>query len=388
MMLRLLAVAFLFATLTAASMACQSQDETSAPRERPQPRTPTATPIPTPAPGEADFEVSASRASMQLPDSITFRMHGKGDRPVELVDVEFGSDLVFSCASSEYQSARTEAGGTEEVSVTQEWDMRRTGSIPPGATVWWRWRVVDDLGQEFLSPKQELVYGDDRFDWREHSLNNITFYWYAGGSRFGRRLADSVQDGLANLQLGRDLTAPVKAFVYESSDDLRGAVLFPQSWTGGLAFTSHNILLITVDPAEYDTYISGLIHELAHLLVTELTFNCFGHLPTWLEEGLATYAEGDLADYQRRALDEAKAANDLISLRSLNSSFPADHSGANLSYAQSWSLVDYLIAEYGWSRMQRLLDVFAEGTTYEKAIGKAYEMDLDDLERAWLESLD
>ncbi len=387
-MIRLLAVAFLVATLTTASIACQSADETIATAPTLQPQPPTATPLPIVAPREADFDVSVSEASMQLPDSITFHLQGKGDRPVDLVDVEFGSELVFSCASAEYQSARTKVGGKEDVSVTQEWDMRRTGSIPPGATVWWRWRVVDDLGQEFFSPRKEVVYNDDRFDWREHSLDNITFYWYAGGSRSGQRLADSVLDGLANLQLGRQLTAPVRAFVYESPEDLRGAVLFSQSWTGGLAFTSHNILLITVDPAEYDTYISGLIHELAHLLVSELTFNCFGDLPTWLEEGLAMYAEGDLADYQRRILDDAISENDLISLQSLNSSFPADHSGAHLSYVQSWSIVDYLIAEYRWPKMQRLLDVFAEGSTYEQAIERVYGMDLDDLETAWLESLD
>ena len=391
-MIRLLAIFILSTALTMASIACLSSDETRVPRPTRHPRTPTVfistdTPVPTVVPKEAEFEISRSRASMQLPDSIIFRLEGEGDRPIELVDVEFGTDAIFSCASSEYQSARTKTGGTKEVSVTKEWDMRRTGSIPPGATVWWRWRVVDDLGQEFLSPKEEVTYNDDRFDWHVHSSDNITFHWYAGGSGFGRRLAESVSDGLANLQLGRDLTAPTQAFVYESSEDLRGAVLFSQAWTGGLAFTSHSILLIAVDPGEYETYVSGLIHELAHLLVNDLTFNCFGDLPTWLEEGLATYAEGELTDYQRATLEEAISDDDLISLRSLNSSFPVDHSGAYLSYAQSWSLVDYLIEEYGWSRMQRLLGVFSEGAAYERAIERVYRMDLDDLQTAWFQSL-
>ena len=392
-MIRLLTLAVLAATLITAAIACQSSEDTPVPRPTRQPRTPTAlpstaTPIPTFAPREADFEISVSEASMKLPDSIVFHLQGKGERPVELIDLEFGSDVIFSCATSAYQSARTKVGGQESVSVTKEWDMRRTGSIPPGATVWWRWRVVDDLGQEYRSPRQDVVYDDDRFDWRMYTMDNITFYWYAGGSGFGRRIADSVRDGLANLQLGRNLTAPVKAFVYESGDDLRGAVLFSQSWTGGLAFTSNNILLIAVDPAEYDTYIPGVIHELAHLLVRELTFNCFGDLPNWLEEGLATYAEGDLASYQLTALEEAIANDELISLRSLNSSFPADHSGAHLSYAQSWSLVNYLITERGWTKMQELLTVFAGGETYEQAIEMVYGMDLDDLQTAWLHSLE
>ena len=391
-MVRLLAIVILSSVLTVAYIACSAPDETQAPGPTVQPRTQevpasTSVPIPTVVPKQPDFEISLSRASVQLPDSIVFRLEGEGDRPVEYVDVEFGTDPIFSCASSEYQSARTKTGGTKEVSVTKEWEMRRTGSIPPGATVWWRWRVVDDLGQEFLSPKKEVIYNDDRFDWHMHSSDNITFNWYAGGSDFGRRLAESVSDGLANLRLGRDLTAPAQAFVYESSEDLRGAVLFPQSWTGGLAFISHNILLIAVEPQEYETYIPGLIHELAHLLVNDLTFNCFGDLPTWLEEGLATYAEGDLTDYQRTALEEAISNDGLISLRSLNSSFPVDHSGAYLSYAQSWSLVNYLIEEYGWPKMRQLLDVFSDGATYEQAVERVYRMGLDELQAAWFQSL-
>ena len=392
-MSRPLTFVILAAALAVAVAACTSSAETATPSPRSArisstAPAATASPVAIPTPGQTDFDISVSNVTLHLPDSISFHLQGRGERPIQLVDLEFGSDATFSCASSSYRSARTTLEGDKDVSVTQEWDMRRTGSVPPGAVVWWRWRVVDDIGQEFFSPRQEVIYNDERFDWRMHTSDNITFYWYAGGNSFGRRLADSVRDGLANLQLGRELTAPVKAFVYESADDLRGAVLFPQSWTGGLAFTSHNILLIAVDPGEFDTDISGMIHELAHLLVSELTFNCFGDLPTWLEEGLAMYAEGELIDYQRISLEAAIASDDLISLRSLNSSFPADHSGAHLSYAQSWSLVDYLITAYGWPKMQSLLDMFAEGATYEQAIKRVYRMDLDGLQAAWFQSLE
>ena len=361
---------------------------TPTPAQTPTP-IPASTPAPAPtiAPAQADFEFSVSDATLQLPDSISFHLEGRGQRPIEIIDVEFGTDIVFSCASSSYRSARTDFEGGQDVTVTWEWDMRRTGSIPPGTVVWWRWRLVDDLGQEFRTPRQEAVYSDDRFNWQTYTSDNITFYWYAGGGDFGPRLADSVRDGLDKLQLGKELVAPVKAFVYETSEDVRGAVLFAQAWTGGLAFGSHNILLITVDPAEFDIDLPGVIHELAHLLVGEVTFNCFGDLPTWLDEGLAVYAEGSLSDFLRSTLEEAIANDDLISLRSLNSSFPADDSGATLSYSLSWSLVDYLITTHGWPKMQDLLGVFAEGATYEGAIEQVYGMDLDSLEAAWLRSL-
>ena len=122
---------------------------------------------------------------------------------------------------------------------------------------------------------------------------------------------------------------PIKAFIYESSADVRGAILFAQAWTGGLAFGSHNVLLITVDPEEFDQDLGGVVHELAHLLLAEVTFNCFGRLPTWLNEGLAVYSEGDLPEFQRLALDAAVANDELIGLRSLNGAFPAADTGAD-----------------------------------------------------------
>ena len=324
---------------------------------------------------------------MQFPDSISFHLEIHAQRPIETVDVEFGTNHVFSCASTSYWTARTDHQPGEEVSVTWEWDMRRRGSMPPGAAIWWRWRVTDDQGQEFLTPRQETAFADARFDWQSHSDGNVTFHWYAGGDDFGRRIADGVRTGLETLELGKELVEPITVFVYQSSEDVRGAVLFAQTWTGGLAFVQHNIILITVDPAELDRDLPGVVHELAHLLVGEVTFNCFGGLPTWLSEGLAVYAEGGLPEFQRIALEEAIANDDLISLRSLNSSFPAGHSGAILSYALSYSLVEYLLATHGWPKMQELLSVFSQGSTDEKAIQQVYGLDYDELEAAWRESL-
>ncbi len=67
--------------------------------------------------------------------------------------------------------------------------------------------------------------------------------------------------------------------------------------------------------------------------------------------------------------------DELISVRSLSSSFPADHSGAILSYAQSFSLVEYLIDAHGWEKMVDFLVIFKEGSTPDKALQEVYGLD-------------
>ena len=392
-MIRGIAAAIAVAVVTVALSSCDS--------DTPGPIA-TLAPVPTPVadsasrtqastvaatPTQADFQVSVNEVTLQLPDSVSFHLEGRGQRPIQVIDIEFATEEVFTCASTSYWSARTDLEAGQGVSVTWEWDMRRRGSIPSGALIWWRWRVVDDLGQEFRTPRQETVFTDHRFNWQSHTAENVTYHWYAGGDDFGSRIANGVRDGLDALDLGREMATPVDVSVYETSRDVRGAVLFAQSWTGGLAFTNHNIILITVDPDDLERDLPGVVHELAHLLVREVTVNCFGDLPTWLNEGLAVYAERGLTGYQQRALDRALANNDFISLRSLSSSFPTSDTGATLSYTLSYSLVDYLIDTYGWHKMRELLAVFAGGAADESAIEAVYGLDYDGLEADWRQSL-
>ena len=73
----------------------------------------------------------------------------------------------------------------------------------PGHSSGGRWRVEDELGQEFRTSREETVFTDDRFEWQSHTDGHITYYWYAGGDDFGQRLADGARDGLETLQLGQ-----------------------------------------------------------------------------------------------------------------------------------------------------------------------------------------
>ena len=263
----------------------------------------------------------------------------------------------------------------------------KTGSIPPGATVWWEWRITDEAGRKGLTPRKEILYEDQRFDWRTFTSRNITIDWYDGGPEFRNQVASKVDASLSRLQLGFPTEKPIKAFIYSNSTDVQGAILFAQAWTGGLAFTEYNIVLIAISPDDLESGVAGLTHELAHLLVKEVTFNCLGRLPTWLNEGLAVYSEGSMQPFQRRALDQAIGNNALISIRSLSGSFPAGHTGAALSYAESFSLVEYLIDVHGWEKMRELLAIFSVGSTPDKALQEVYGFDRDGLEELWKQDI-
>jgi hypothetical protein len=235
-----------------------------------------------------------------------------------------------------------------------------------------------------------MHFGDERYLWQSLTGTvpqggELTLFWYEGGDSFARELMDTCKEGLARLtqDIGTYPERPIKIYIYASTSDLQGAMIFPQEWTGGVAFTAFSTIAIGIPPSELDWGKLALIHELTHLVVHQATFSPYGQLPLWLDEGLAMHNEGELDPVFRSCLEAAILEDELISVRSLCSPFSAYYEIACLSYAQSYSLVEYLLDNYGQDSMLGLLTVLKGGSTYDEALTEVYGFDIDGLDARW-----
>jgi hypothetical protein len=164
-------------------------------------------------------------------------------------------------------------------------------------------------------------------------------------------------------------------------------MVFSQEWTGGVAFTDFGIIAISIAPSQLAWGKGALVHELTHLVVHQATFSPYGQLPVWLDEGLATYSEGELDPDLRSSLNGAISEGTLISVRTLCSPFSAYADKARLSYAESYSLVKYLLDNYGQDKMLDLLTILKRGSTYDEALTEVYGFDIDGLDAGWRATL-
>ncbi len=164
-------------------------------------------------------------------------------------------------------------------------------------------------------------------------------------------------------------------------------MVYSQEWTGGVAFTDFGIIAISISPSQLEWGERALTHELTHLVVHQATFSPYGQLPVWLDEGLATHSEGELDYDLRSSLNRAISEGTLISVRSLCSPFSAYADKARLSYAQSYSLVEYLLNNYGQDKMLDLLTILKQGSTYDEALTEVYGFDIDALDVGWRATL-
>jgi hypothetical protein len=176
-------------------------------------------------------------------------------------------------------------------------------------------------------------------------------------------------------------------YIYGSNSDLLSSMIFPQEWSGGVAFTRYGCIAIGISSSNLDWGKGAIAHELTHLITEQMTLNPYNELPTWLDEGLAMYNEGPLDSSFTSYLNQAIKANNLISIRSLSSPFSAYADKSYLSYAESYSIVDFLISAYGGNKMFALLDTFRQGSTYDGALYKVYGFDMDGLNTVWQKSL-
>ncbi len=324
--------------------------------------------------------VTSNTAVPDYPQSVTFTLElAEGSNVVD-AELTYAVEQI-SCLPAA-ASVPVELDGNR---AEWTWEMVRSGNPPPGASMWWEWTLTTADGQTITTPRQELTFTDDRFNWRALQEGKISLHWYKG-EEVGPVLLDAAVAGLQTLEndMGITLDQPAQLFIYGDSADMRDAVLYIQDWAGGVAFSEYNIILIGVPPNIADDWgVTTVRHELAHLVVGQYGRSCVGgSRPTWLNEGLAVYAEGDPANILRD-LEPALANNSFDPLRSLNGSFPAGDMAAGIAYAQSYSVVDFMLSEYGPEKMQSLLQLLAQGEEYDTALEQVYGFNVDGLELAW-----
>ena len=321
-------------------------------------------------------------------DYITFNISLEGDN--EITEARLPYRVVGHLATAR-GDAEFEPDTQVEASFTidQEQDY-----LPPGTELEYWWKITDDAGNELKTETQPLLFMDDRYDWQELSSDRLTLYWYRGDRAFGEALFDQANKTLDQIEAEAGVTVEdaVKIFIYGNFDDLRNAIgVGAQEWTGGQAFTEQGVVVIGVSPGDIDYGLAATPHELTHLVIHQRTDNAFGDIPRWLDEGLAVYMSGELdtdwRGYRGEVASHAKG-DTLMTLQTLSSSFPADSALAGQAYAQSGSVVEFIIQNYGQEAMAQLLEIFSEGALYDDALEEALSVDTWGLDNAWRESLD
>ena len=120
-----------------------------------------------------------------------------------------------------------------------------------------------------------------------------------------------------------------------------------------------------------------LRHELTHSFIQQKTH---GHVPTWIQEGVAQWMEGKRSDENAAVLVQVYDAGQAAPLGRLEGSWmglPDDMA----RYAYAWALanVEYIVQTQGMGDIERILDRLAAGSSTEQALRDVLHDDYNDL---------
>jgi hypothetical protein len=332
---------------------------------------------------QGGLTILGSSAGVVFPFQLNFNLSARSN--VNITDIRLCYTVDRTSFARITSEAYIEFMPSTNVNVSWALEMVKISGLPPGSSLEYWWTVKDASGNKVETAPVRVQFDDIRYTWRSLTQGKVTIYWYNRDDSFVRELMAATQQSLVRLaeDTGAYLEKPAKLYIYANADDLKGAMIYPQEWTGGVAFTRYSIIAIGISPGNIEWGKTAIAHELTHLVVDQMTLNPYNSPPRWLDEGLAMYTEGALGPEFTTYLSKAIADDRLISVQSLSSPFSAYAEEATLSYAQSYSVVEFLITNYGRGKMLELLNTFRQGSGYDAALQTVYGFDMDGLNRLW-----
>src|SRR3972149_1033273 len=104
-------------------------------------------------------DIRNDKVTFSFPETATFSATLTSTANITSVTLEYGNEQqtcgeVIAKAFPQFTPANS-------IDVEWTWDMRQSGSLPPGANIWWRWRYTDESGAEFVSEQKNATWLDD-----------------------------------------------------------------------------------------------------------------------------------------------------------------------------------------------------------------------------------
>ncbi len=338
---------------------------------------------------EGGIRVLEAGAENQYPNAVRFYLTAGSNDEIEEIRVFFkktGKVTVRTYQTLDFQSDKLVSA--EALLQTG----RGPNYIPPGTEVSYFFEIRDAIGATHRTPDRKIVYTDSRFQWLTLSSGVITVYYYGeGGETRAQPTVDAARKTLERtaLLLGFDPSELVRIVSYRSYDDMRAALPFNLRIregpirTEGIAFGDERVVLVPGLGASVKGVTS---HEIVHLAVAEVTGRAHTRVPTWLNEGLAEFANLEPFAEHVRALRRGILNDSVKPLWALGT-FWGDGDDILTAYGQGQSVVRHLVSNYGEEKIAELMQAIRSSFDIDQALEMVYGFDQYDLDAEWRRSV-
>ncbi len=196
----------------------------------------------------------------------------------------------------------------------------------------------------------------------------------------------SILNALPNVPaIWQMTTDTIRIQIVARSADFEEAVGsdLPQ-WVGAVTLFPQDLMVVRSPDLSCSTlqeYRRTVVHELIHLLQGQ--FVPLNLTPVWFNEGLALYYAGEFDLREQVVISKALIRNQLIPLIKLEQILKFSQTQADLAYAESASLIEFMENVYGNGTAVAILARMRNGENFEQAVLKLTDCEYDDLMNQW-----
>ena len=232
-------------------------------------------------------------------------------------------------------------------------------------------------------------------EWQTFTRSGVIVHYHSIDAPIARAIDQRVESMYAALTDTVGFTPGTTIYVYlcPTAQCFRqqqpGATRLPE-WAVGVAYPQLSRIVIrsTLAPGEGEHIrpVEIFQHELAHIVLEQALANR-GGAPRWLSEGFSMYAAAQWTTHGERTLEEIALRDAFLPLSLLTASFPANEDSARMAYAQSFSVVAFLLKSYGQYAFQDFILNLRNGMDTNSALLHATGRSLKSVEQEWQEAL-
>ena len=326
------------------------------------------------------IRVIAKTHVIDFPKSVTLKLEAESDSPVRSIKIFYtlGEEKVVRIYGyPEFMPSNT---------VNAEFVIKTSGAnyLPQGVIINYNYLIEDSEGRFKETKSSQLEYLDPIFDWKRMTTGDLVILYHDRSPEMVERVLLDVHKRTVHIRsvLMIEDMKPQKAIVMNSMKEARRN--FP--YISERASQDH--LYSGFAYGDYDLFLliglsrPGMIHEFTHLLLDEALDSPSASLPGWLNEGLAMYFESDSGN-ESPILHNALKNDELLPLNSMGS-VPGKPKDVHLFYNQSFSLVNYLIKEYGENQLSDMIQLIGKGINVSRAFQETYGFSLEEFEAKWV----
>jgi tetratricopeptide (TPR) repeat protein len=326
----------------------------------------------------AQFELSRGDTEHALADERTALTYAPED-PVILMNVAY-----LHLRRSEYKAsleylerARSVAPENPDVAKLAGWAYYGTNKLDEAVREWQRALELrpDAEVQRALDKAQRDRREEENY--RENESSHFTLR-YSGGAQpdLAREILRALEAHFLAIESELNFTPPDSIGVILYTDQAFADITRAPSWAG--AINDGRIRVPVQGLTSLTPDLSRVLkHELTHSFIQQKTH---GRAPTWIQEGLAQWMEGQRSGSNFTALVQIYDQKQFMTLGELEGPWmrlPGDVA----TYAYAWALanIEYIVEADGMGDLERILNRIAAGSTTEVAVRETLHSNYDEL---------